>query len=124
MIERHNDVVQADGNRWHFELVNLSRRYPFKAGTQLVSEQAGPTALERRKVRPQFLWQHLKPCCQKTECTRCRRRNRKPSNRICRNKRIPPQLRVPHRAVEENHMGQATQAEKNVKSIEAQFKRL
>src|SRR3954453_1526444 len=124
MIKRYNDVVQTDSKRWHVEFVNTCRRYTFKPGTQFVSEQAGPTALERRKISSQFLWQPLKLCCQNIECTGCGRRNVKPLNRICRNKRIATQIRVAHGAVEENHMRQASEAEKNFNSIEGEVERL
>ena len=59
VIERHDHVIEPDGQGRHAELVGPRRRHSFQTAAKIVAEQAGGPALKRRQVRAAQLSQRI-----------------------------------------------------------------
>ena len=118
MIKRHDDVVQSDCQCRNFKLIDRCFWYAFQAAGQLVSEQTGPAALKWRKVGALRLRQHSDAVGQLLKGVGAIGGHVQPLDWVGGNERIPAQLRMPHRTVEEHDMRQAAQSPKCIHRFE------
>ncbi len=118
VIKRHDNVVQPGRQSRNSKLIDRRFGHAFQTAGQLVTEQTGPAALKRWKIRTHRLWQHGDAVGQLLESVRAVGRHRQPLDWVCGDERIPAQLRMPHRAVEEHYMRQAAQSPKCIYRFE------
>src|SRR5262245_52305458 len=114
MVECDNHVIEPNGERRNTELVEGRTRHTFDGAGQFISEQTGPAALKRGQIGPSWLWQLRQPLGKFCKRIAAIRRVRHPLDRVSRDERISPQLRVPHCTVEEQNVRQVAQSTENV----------
>ncbi len=114
MIERHHDVVQAHSQGGHTELVHGRRRQALQTASQLVAEQSGGAALERRQFRHRRSGEGFHSAGQNAQSIATVGRKLHEIERVGRQERITSQRRVTQGTVEKQTVWQTRQPHKHV----------
>jgi hypothetical protein len=118
VVERHDDVIQPDGQGRHLKFVQRGSRNSLQAASQFIAKQAGISSLKWRKVGSRVARELGKPTCQSTQGVAAVCRNCEPIDRVGGDKRVPAERRMRHGAVEVDDMWHRRQTAKRFDRLE------